>query len=184
MNPRSASAILWVWLAAFAIAVGLSGCGPRPEDTRTVCEWVIMEHKIQEAHVTVDQAIDRLTDATASHTTPRVMMTAMERAIRDLRQEYETLQGKVGDMRSDFESPIVLTALTDVERELGHTQDALGRCIEVFDYAAGDVDRLMTREHEISAAIDRMLRSAETIMSLEAQADMLECARRILADLS
>lgn len=183
MNQRSTPMILWTCLAALGIVAGLSGCGPQPQDSRTVCEWVVMEHQIQKAHVGVDRAIDRLSDVVSRETTPRVMMTGMDLAIRDLREEYGKLQAAVSGMRSDFRSPIVLAALTDVERELGSTQGSLDRCIEVFDYADGDVDRLLTREFEISAAVDRMIRSGEIIGSLQAQADMLECARRILANL-
>jgi hypothetical protein len=172
--------ILWATLLVLSIVAGLPGCGPAPEDTRTVCEWVIMEYQVLEALTGVDRAIERLTDAAYTGTSPRVILREMETALRDLKGEYGKLQSDVVAMRPDFESPVVLDALTEVQEALVSVQDSLDECIEIFEGAQGDVERLYSREWELEAAIDRILQAADAVENVDAASDMLECARRVL----
>lgn len=181
MRTRPARSMLWFALVALGLAAGVPGCSSLPEeDVRTVCEWVLMDSQIFEAFAGVDRATQRLTEVAELQTTQLVMLISMKAPLRDLLKEYEGLEAAIVDMRSDFRSPTVLEALTEVQTQLDVVQDSLNECIEIIESSTGDPALLSPREPEYSAAVDRMLRAADAIEHPEAGSQMLDSAARVL----
>lgn len=184
MKTGSGARVLWCGLVAFGIMTGMLGCSALPEDdVRTVCEWVIMDSRIFEAYAGVDRATQQLEEVAARQTTQQVMLISMKTPLRDLLREYEDIAAALAEMRSEFQSPVVLAALTEIQAELEIVQDSLAECIEIVDSSASDPDLLAPRQSQYSAAVDRLLRAADAIENPEAGSQMLDSAARVLEHL-
>ena len=159
----------------------LPACASPSDDTRTVCEWVLMQNRYSEAHEGIGEAMYYLGEVANTETSPTLMLSRMESALRALSREYDLTLAVLSEMRGEYRSPIVRGALDDMHEALTATQSATDDCVEILESAGGDFDKYFARESELDEATARMRASTDVLDQSDAGEQAAACAARLLA---
>jgi len=164
----------------------LGGCAKPDSDTRTVCEWVLMEERVgTDVTPLMDEWYERILAAADTTLAPDVNLALMRLALEHAVGQCDSARGIVQDMQRTCRSPVVLDVLSGVDGSLAAMGGTYETCLNLILECRGEPDRFRARESQFMAAYTGLGEARTRLEQAESSGreKMMAAARRLLTPL-